>query len=241
MSNDHLRTTLDSIFEQSSISAEDIQIILAQGKDTDYSDYISELQSENKNITLCKGRYGSQAEAYTDALTLVKGKYVCFPECGGAYTEQTFAFMKATFEIRDISLAMIAANPVDNLGLTEARRSLRGKPNNCDLNDKFDFHLTYLSSFFISTALKFEINKKLNIKSVFECDMLMKLALQVQTIDIFKDIFFYPWNGNPPIFSFFEELRESKKELKLFFDEFVTANVEYCNKMYGFQRYVWYI
>ncbi len=228
MSNDCAEDTLDSIFKQSDILQSDIQIILVRSEREDYEDYISGLKKENKNVDVCTGIFKTQASAYAEAIKLVKGKYVCFPECGGSYTEYTFAYMKAVFEVRNICLATVMPDPSTDKNFSEIIRAMKNKPNNCDLNEKYSFPLVFLSGCFISTKLAFDINTKLDIKSVFECDMLLRLAGQTQTISVFKDkaAGFRPWIRNSPVFGFFEDFRDSKEKLELFFDEFITANAK---------------
>ena len=124
----------------------------------------------------------------------------------------------------------------DKQDLSKVSKALKGKPGNCDLNEKYNFPLVFLSRCFVSMELNIEINTSLAVKSVSKCDIFMKLAAQTQTINVFrnKEARFYPWHENPPIFNFYEELRESDKDLKLFFDNFITANVNRCMEEFEF-------
>lgn len=235
LSNDCAKDTLDSIFMQSDIQQSDIQIILACSDKEDYAEYISELKNDNENINVCESVFKTQSAAYAEAIKMVKGKYVCFPECGGVYRENTFAYIKAIFEVRNIYLATVMPNSSTNKNLSEVSRAIKSKPGNCDLNEKYDFPLVFLSGCFISTKLVFDINTKLDIKSVSECDMMLKLATQTQTINIFKNksVSFKPWIGNSPIFGFFDEFRDSPDKLQLFLDEFITAHKNRCLDEFG--------
>lgn len=235
MSNEYVQTTLYSIFAQENIEQDDIQIVLAKSTDADNGEYLSDVQGERENVCILSGTFDTQAKAYDSAKKQLKGKFVCFSECGGSYTLETFANVREFLENSGIKLAAIMSTGSGNQNAAEINKGFKNKPQICDLNDKYNLPFIFLSNCFISRELTLDINTKLAVRTVFECDLMMKSALRTQIIGLFKNknARFEPCAADSPIYSFFEELRNSETDLKAFFDEFVTANFERCIKEYG--------
>ena len=242
-SNEHYNTTIDSLISQDIEDNSNIQIILLKNSSFNADNYLSNI-STGIEITVADGEFSNVTDAYTSALKYIKGKYVCFTECGSTYSSNVISEVTSVVESSTVKLVSILSDiSTGNQNALEINRGFRGKSGMIDLNEKYNIPFMFLSNLFINTELKLEFSKDIKTEELVQSDFMFRIFDQSQTMYLIrrKNTFVSLYTASRYVYNFYEDFRYSLSDQKAFFDNFVYENLNSRQESAGYvPRYVQY-